>query len=431
MTRDARPGSTVELPSDSPAPKRRARRVETRVPAGGARLDRPRGAPPKSVLRQLRSKEAGADDGSGLGEGAVSGEDRYRVHEEVGRGGMGKILRVEDTDLNREIAMKVLIGEEDLSPEQLARFIEEAQITSQLEHPGVLPVHDFGINAEGDVFFTMQYIRSHENLADVIDRLRAGDPDYHARFTFERRVQVIQQVCHALHYAHERGVVHRDLKPDNVMLGEHGEVYLVDWGVAKLLERPERAPAAAPGVRVRSTEAGRAHATEEGDWLGTVAYMAPEQVLGLNEQIDVTTDLYALSTVLYELLTLNYYLGDVGEKLGDVMAAITNRRPPEAESFWDPHNQRVPRSLSRICRKGLEKKKKSRFQDALELHAALQQWLEGNAPIVCPGTAIQRALSRTSDAIDRRPVLTPALMIAAAAVLLAWTLTATALLVFA
>ncbi len=155
-------------------------------------------------------------------------EPRFRVEDEVGRGGMGRVVRVADRDLNREVAIKVLLGSEAVDADQRRRFVEEAQITAQLEHPGVVPVHDLGLDAEGNPFFSMRLVRGHTTLAQVIAALRGQDPEVHARYTFERRVQVIQRVCHVLHHAHRRGVVHRDIKPDNVVLGQDGEVYLLD-----------------------------------------------------------------------------------------------------------------------------------------------------------------------------------------------------------
>ncbi|RMG07563.1 MAG: hypothetical protein D6731_23565, partial [Planctomycetota bacterium] len=125
---------------------------------------------------------------------------RYDVGEEVGRGGMGRVLRAYDRDLRRDVALKVL--PRGSSRKRALRLVEEAQVSCQLEHPSVLPVHDVGIDGSGAVFFTMQLIPEHETLRDVIERLRGGDPKAFAEFTFERRVRIIQQVCHALDYAH-------------------------------------------------------------------------------------------------------------------------------------------------------------------------------------------------------------------------------------
>ena len=405
------PSPESEAATETPAraARRPPPRVSTRIPAGWHEVR------PDSATVEISPARAPQ---SVLQPDGQAKTDRYVVREEVGRGGMGKVMRVEDQDLNREVAMKVLLLDK-VDGEQVGRFIEEAQISSQLEHPNMLPVHDFGVNPDGQLFFTMKYVRGHQDLASLIDRLRDGDQEAFARYTFERRVQIIQQVCHALHYAHERGVLHRDIKPSNIVVGEHGEVYLVDWGVAKIV---------APETERKVKGTGRIAHTEQGTWLGTPAYMAPEQVLGRPGELDARTDVYALCAVLYELLTLNYYLGNVGEEMTDLVGAILNRNPPDAEDWFDPLNGRVPRALSRILRAGLKKRKADRFQSAKELNEALQAWLEGNAPVVCPGTAIQRGLAGYIRLIDRRPVLLPAVTITVGGLLLIWLVTATVLL---
>ena len=363
---------------------------------------------------------------------AWAGDDaRYEVCEEVARGGMGRVLRVQDRALNRDVARKELLEAD--SPQVVRRFVEEAQLTSQLDHPGVLPVHDIGLDPDGRPYFTMKFIRSLETLQHVITRLRAGDAAYHQRFSFERRVQIVQHVCNALQYAHERGVVHRDIKPANIILGAHGEVYLLDWGVAKLSDPPAVSSGKPPSERVRTvrtSNTGRLDATAAGALLGTFAYMAPEQVLAKHDEVDVLTDTYALSAVLYELLCLEHHLGKLGTSLKDLIATVVNRRPTDAEEFRSPHQGRVPRALSRICRKGLMKVKEERFQSANELREHLQRWLEGNAPIVCPGTAIQRLLSGYSSLIDQRPVLVPAVSLTLVGLLLIWLVVSALLLAF-
>lgn len=383
-----------------------------------------------SLVSLLSATQTKGDAGGGAPEGE---EEKYDVRTEVGRGGMGKILEVRDNDLNRDVAMKVLLRDDTGRFPHLRRFIEEAQITGQLEHPNVLPVHDLGVNGGGDLFFTMQYVKGHQTLRDVIDRLREGDELAHETFTFERRAQIVQQVCHALHYAHRRGVVHRDLKPDNIILGTFGEVYVVDWGVAKVLTEEELLESANvddvlnlesdPIETVNSKE--EFEGTQEGSWIGTPAYMSPEQVLGKNQDVRPTSDVYGLSAVLYELLTLHHYLeGPQGQTsqggsqgLNEMIASVLTRKPLDAETFLHPTNGRVPRHLSRICRKGLEKRPRNRWQSTDELATALQHWIEGRAPIVCPGTFIQSQLSRLSAHIDRHPVGAPVWIIIFSAVL--------------
>ncbi|MCA8923485.1 MAG: serine/threonine protein kinase [Planctomycetes bacterium] len=337
---------------------------------------------------------------------------RYDVGAEVGCGGMGKVLRADDTLLRRPVALKLLSAPGD--PEARARFLREAQLTSQLDHAAVLPVYDLGRDTEGNLFFSMKLVSQHETLNDVIERLRAGDPEAHQTYSFQRRVQLVQRVCEALHYAHQRGVVHRDIKPANVVLSRYGEVFLADWGIAKLTgegpapQAPEGPPRLAPEYQ--------AFETEEGALVGTVAYMAPEQ---LSQGVtDALTDVYSLCALLYEFLSLHYYLGEVSNE--SVFMAVVGRVPKPAEAYHSAQNGRVPRALSYICARGLNKNRAYRFQSARELEQALQLWLEGSAPIVCAGTCMKRVLTTWSHAIDRRPVLAPIASFVVAALFLRW-----------
>lgn len=332
---------------------------------------------------------------------------KYRVTHEVGEGAMGRVVAVQDRDLKRHVAMKIL-KREQASDHLALRFIEEAQITGQLEHPNVLPVHDFGVNEHGELFFTMQYVKEHENLAQVITGLRKGDAETHQRFTFERRVQIVQQVCHALHYAHRRGVIHRDIKPANILLGPDGEVYLADWGVAKIARRASE-DNAAPFV---STSRLDTQATVDGTVIGSPAYMAPEQLDARHDDIDARSDVYALTAVLFELLTTKHYIGEkLPRDFPGLVKQVREGKRRAAESYYDRVNGRVPRPLSRICTRGLALDPAERFQSAKELELALQSWLEGTSPVVCPGTALQRVLCSSMRTIDRAPVMAPAVII--------------------
>jgi serine/threonine protein kinase len=347
----------------------------------------PLGRPPRRATPSAIGILAPLPDGSA--------PPKYTVEAEIGRGGMGRVLKVFDTDLKRTVAMKVL-GEARPQLDAVARFLEEAQVNGKLEHPGIVPIHELGVDEQGRPYFTMKLLSEGKTLADVIDLLRARDEEAHRRFSFDRRSALIQQLCQALAHAHSRGIVHRDIKPSNILVGPTGEVYLFDWGIAVEV-------AATPGA---ATPGGPA---AESTIVGTPAYMSPEQARGL--PADPRSDLYSLSAVLYELLTLHHYLGiDTTEPATQEQLQRVLREPPlEAETHVDPVAGRIPRMLSRICRKGLAKDPADRYQSALELEVALQGWQEGCGPVVCPGTALQRGMSRSIRWIDRWPFAAPLL----------------------
>ncbi len=233
---------------------------------------------------------------------------RYRIQGEITRGGMGAILRAWDEDLRRHLAMKVILGqvrEEEtgktppVDRRVLARFLEEAQVTGQLEHPGIVPVHELGLDGEGRVYFTMKLVEG-RTFGEVLELVRERREDW----TQTRALGVIQKVCEAMSYAHAKGVIHRDLKPANVMVGRFGEVYVMDWGLAKILGRDEAGQGRVESERraARELDPGSSMHTLQGDVLGTPAYMPPEQALGRIDEIGPPSDVYAVGAMLYHLL---------------------------------------------------------------------------------------------------------------------------------
>jgi eukaryotic-like serine/threonine-protein kinase len=387
----------VTQPATPPPPPRVALDLEAFDREGQTQAERKRSQSDIDTCSVAPSEDEALSAGMPL-------DDKHVVDGEIGRGGMGRVLRVRDVDLNRDVAMKVLLNEGG----DATRFIEEAQITGQLDHPNVLPVHDMGVGASGELFFTMKLVRGHKSLKDWIALLEAGDREAHRQLSFERRVQIVQQLCEVLDYAHQRGVVHRDLKPSNVVLGDFGEVYLVDWGVAKLVE-PTLSPGELPeGEPVQTIGSLDREQTAEGELIGTIPYMSPEQVIGRQDAVGPWSDLYSLSAVLYEFLALHHYLSGLPqETYVQTLASIVHSEPTPAEAWVSSPNGRVPRSLSMICVRGLAKNPKDRYRSARELRQDLQLWLEGRSPMICPGTTMQRGLSAYSRWIDRHPFWLP------------------------
>jgi serine/threonine-protein kinase len=315
---------------------------------------------------------------------------RYGLGEQIGRGGMARVFEAHDAHLDRPIAVKVALAD---NAEALARFRSEARVTGRLDHPNVLPVYDLGVDEQGVPFFTMKVVRDHQTVADLIKNLSVAEPRGLQRFTFQRRVALIQEVARALSEAHRAGLLHRDVKSANVVLGTGGEVYLADWGLAE--------------------EEG-AGFEDERFVTGTPAYMAPELLQG--DPHTQRGEVYALTATLYELLTLTSHLGDASS-LDEVVKA-NEKEPVWADRFISPGFGRVPRALARVCAKGLARDPSKRYATVEEFSDDLQLWQDGRAPVICSGTFLQRALGAWSRQIDQHTYLGPLVSYALIATLL-------------
>jgi len=226
-----------------------------------------------------------------------SAEGRYQIVGEIARGGVGVVMKGHDVDLGRDVALKFLRDEHASNPDVLQRFVEEAQIGGQLQHPGIVPVYEIGLRKDDRPFFTMKLVKGRTLAALLADR-----PD--VATDLPRLISIFESVCQTMAYAHSRGVIHRDLKPGNVMVGAFGEVLVVDWGMGKVLGRPSAAPAAPPLSVIATVRSGSSSAPSElGSILGTPAYMAPEQARGEVDRLDARADVFSLGALLCEILT--------------------------------------------------------------------------------------------------------------------------------
>jgi serine/threonine-protein kinase len=228
---------------------------------------------------------------------------RYQLIGELARGGMGAIFQGRDLDLGRDLAVKVIREEHRDHPEMVRRFVEEAQIGGQLQHPGIVPVHELGRLPDGRLFIAMKLVRG-RTLAALL-ATRGGPGEDRARF-----LATFEQVCQTMAYAHARGVIHRDLKPSNIMVGRFGEVQVMDWGLAKVLDQGGVADEARAILASDDADAvwtlrsgSSAMESRPGSVLGTPSYMAPEQARGALDTLDERADIFALGSILCEILT--------------------------------------------------------------------------------------------------------------------------------
>ncbi|MBX2804279.1 MAG: serine/threonine protein kinase [Myxococcales bacterium] len=317
---------------------------------------------------------------------------RFQVVGALGRGGIGEVFAADDRDIGRRVAIK-RVREDRRSESATVRFVQEVRTTGQLDHPNIVPIHDVGRQEDGSFFFVMKYLDG-ESLHGLIDRLRSGDTEAHAEWTFERRVDVFRKVLEAVRFAHRQGVIHRDIKPENIMIGRFGEVHVVDWGLAKRIGTPE-----VPG---RDAVPEDGFTSQHGSLVGTPLYMAPEQAR--KEPADERTDIWQLCMLLYELLTLNHPLDDLRKApLEEILDAVQNRRVPRAVEQRHPSQSIVPVDLCHIMHKGLQRDPARRFQTVDELMDRLQRRIEGHIPVECPVTFEKRVLQELIHLVDRAP----------------------------
>jgi eukaryotic-like serine/threonine-protein kinase len=297
----------------------------------------------------------------------------FERHEVIGRGGFGDVLRAVDLALNREVALKTLQLDLSSNTQFRSRFIAEAQATGQLEHPNIPPVHGLGFDHDGTPYFAMKLVRG-ETMAQVISRLQQGDEATHQRYSQYHRLLIISQVAEALRYAHAQGVLHLDVKPENIMMGPFGEVFLMDWGLSERLEE-----------------------SSDGDLLGTVGFCAPE-LLKKGDEKHVRMDVYGLGATAYSFLALRP--AHPGKNLAEVVAHVIGHPVVAADTWIHPHQKRVSREVAVVLERALESNPKRRFQSMDEFHAALQAVLDGEAPVVCVQTGMKRGLMQLATFLD-------------------------------
>ncbi|VVB81460.1 Serine/threonine-protein kinase PknD [uncultured archaeon] len=333
---------------------------------------------------------------------------QYERISRLGKGGMGEVLKARETSCGREVALKRVLEMTD--QHALKRFVREATVHANLFHPNIPPILEpLNIDAEGKPYFTMAVVRG-ESLKDIVEKLYASEENYQQRYTLRKRLGIFRDVLDAMNYAHSLGVIHRDLKPDNIMIGKFGEVLVMDWGLVKIkgekfAEKMERI-----------TEVINEQLTMDGTVMGTVTYMSPEQARGDLDLIDERSDVYALGGVLYNLLCFKISFGTERFRPWN---QVNQTRALDAiiKGNLIPLNERgvKDRNLVRIVMKCLAAKPKDRYQAVADLIKDVDAYLESlmlssneqlgyASEIITRGGSPQAALRYITKAISIDPL---------------------------
>ncbi|HEV3340773.1 MAG TPA: protein kinase [Pirellulales bacterium] len=343
------------------------------------------------------------------GESSSSGT-RFRILRPHARGGLGEVYVARDEELHREVALKEIQERHAHDPDSRSRFVLEAEITGGLEHPGIVPVYGLGAYADGRPFYAMRFIKG-DSLRDAIKRFHSADrfrrqaigddpaenPDRESdrlriktvtkedliSLDFRQLLGRFIDVCNAIEYAHSRGVLHRDLKPGNIMLGKYGETLVVDWGLAKVVGRPET-HASADEMTLRPSSASGSAPTQMGSAVGTPQYMSPEQAEGRVGELGPSSDVYSLGATFYTLLTglPPFPAADTGTILAQVTKG--DFAPPSAV------NSAIPRALEAICLKSMSLRPGDRYPTPRGMADDIEHWLADEPVSAFPETVSHR-----------------------------------------
>ncbi len=323
---------------------------------------------------------------------------RYVFRRPLATGGLGVVSIYYDVELNREVALKEILGERADDPRHRNSFCAEAEVTGLLEHPGVVPIYSLGTGDDGRPYYAMRLISGNELREHIVRYHKAvakGEENV-AGPKLRQLLQRVIDVCNVIHYAHARGVLHRDLKSINVMLGRYGETLVIDWGLAKttgksaidsLTNDREAFPDEIKSERPVSVTASNLRNTLQGSTMGTIAYAPPEQLNGRTDEIDARSDIYSIGAILYEVLTGDPPCRKMG--ITEALRAIESGEIPSPLEV----KREIPRPLSAICAKAISASREQRYQTAKEMRNDLQRWLD-DEPVTAYAESLRERIWR-------------------------------------
>lgn len=298
---------------------------------------------------------------------------KYVIEGQLAEGGMGVIYKVSDRGLQRQAALKVIVPDLLHDASLLSGFVREAQITGQLEHPNIIPVHDIGVMDDQRPFFSMKLIQG-ETLIEIIGKLYAKDPVYEETYSLFKLLTICRKVCDAVAFAHAKDVIHRDIKPDNIIVGDYGEVLLLDWGLAR--QDRHAAPSSEAVSEAQQGNASRsavANLTQFGDVKGTPSYMSPEQAMGVPDMITKRTDIFLLGATLYTVATLT--MPYTGRSVQAILEQAERGRvvPPQRRA----RQRHIPDALNHIIVKCMAFDPDDRYASVADLIHDLDAFMAG------------------------------------------------------
>lgn len=324
-------------------------------------------------------------DASALSSMRCEPAEKYVVRDGVGEGGMKRILKVRDRNAARDVAMALTSDSND-DPERLERFVREARVTANLEHPNIIPVHDIGVDDSRHPYFTMKLVHG-EDLSVILKRMSDGDSEALSQFDPARMMTIFRKVCDAVAFAHSKGILHLDLKPENILVGDFGEVLVLDWGLSKIVQSNDASvtmdaeanvndDAFASTIQKRlSSDGSFIDATMDGVIKGTLGYMAPEQAMGRNAEKDHRTDIYALGAILYSILTLERPIDHDSPEMVLLDTTKGNVIPPRKRR----PDRGIPPALEAVTLRAMALEPDDRYQTVENLSRDVDAFLGGFA----------------------------------------------------
>jgi len=328
--------------------------------AGALLHDRDAISANESVIKELTPKPSG----------------KYKFIRSVGFGGMKAVIQVKDRDTTRNVAMAIIPDAADRPQSDINRFVQEARITARLEHPNIVPIHDIGVDTNGAPYFTMKLLRG-RTLAAILRKMREDDYKTLKEFDLTLLLRIYVKILNGVVFAHSKKIIHLDLKPDNIHVGDFGEVLILDWGLARFIGVAEDIDDNYDGEMITfpGTSAS-SHLTLDGVMKGTPGYMAPEQAAGKNRLKDERSDIYALGAILYALLTFESPLS--GKPVNEIISETIqgNICFPDAEN----QKRQMPAALQAVVLKAMSRNPEERYQAVDELREDIFAFLGGFAP---------------------------------------------------